>query len=100
MLGAAYRLDRLTDSGWQDVAGPYAFQAWGLRLESGRQHELAARIPEHAQPGRHRLRVRVSADRDPHPGHEWVARQEIQPIEVSAEFEVKPSDAPVDRRSG
>lgn len=89
ILGAAYGLERRVASGWEDVAIPYAFPAWGLRLPPRSGRELVARIPERAQPGRHRLRVRLSADRDPHPGYEWVAQQEIQPVEVSAEFDVR-----------
>lgn len=93
MLGAAYGLERLTGAGWEEVAIPYAFRAWGLRLESQVHRELVARIPEQAQPGRHRLRVRLTADRDPHPRYEWVAEQELRAVEVSAEFDVRLPEA-------
>jgi hypothetical protein len=29
----------------------------------------------------------LDVDRDPHPGYEWVAHQEIAPLVVMAEFE-------------
>jgi hypothetical protein len=93
MLGAAYGLERLTGSGWEEVASPYGFQAWGLRLESQAHRDLVARIPDQAQPGRYRLRVRLPADQDPHPGYEWVAEQAIRPVELSAEFDVQLSEA-------
>jgi hypothetical protein len=60
MLGEAYELKRLTDDGWERV-------------------KVSARYP---------LRKRLAVDRDPHPGYEWVACQEIEPLEVTAEFEV------------
>jgi hypothetical protein len=93
VLGAAYGLERRGASGWEDLPVPYAFPLWGLRLQSGSRREMVARIPEHAQAGRHRLRVRLPADRDPHPGYEWVAQEEIQPVEVSAEFDVRLPEA-------
>jgi hypothetical protein len=43
-----------------------------------------------ARPAHYRLRKRLDVDRDPHPGYEWVARQEIHAIEATAEFEVTP----------
>jgi hypothetical protein len=64
------------------------FRAWGRRLESGDRFELTSRIREFVHTGRYRLRKRLAVDRDPHPGYEWVARQEIEPLEVTAEFEV------------
>ena len=67
---------------------PYAFPAWGRRLESGGRFELTARVPERAHPGRYRLRKRLRVDRDPRPGYERVAAQEVEPIEVTVEFEV------------
>ncbi|MFZ0088482.1 MAG: immunoglobulin-like domain-containing protein [Solirubrobacteraceae bacterium] len=88
MLGAAYRLERFSEDGWERVKLPYAFRLWGRRLESGDRHELSARLPDRVQPGRYRLHKRLDADRDPHPGYEWVAGSEIQPIEVTAEFNV------------
>jgi hypothetical protein len=88
LLGASYGLERLVAHGWEEVSVPYSFPAWGVRLESERRRELTARIPERVQSGRHRLRVRMRADRDPHPGFEWVALEQIQPIEVCAEFDV------------
>ena len=88
MLGAAYQLDRFADNEWEHVEVPYAFRLWGQRLESGGTSELTARVPELVQPGRYRLRKRLDVDRDPHPGYESVAHQEIEPIEVTAEFEV------------
>jgi hypothetical protein len=90
MLGEAYELERLTDDGWERAAGPYAFRLWGRRLEAGGRYELTVRVPELAQPGRYRLRKRLGVDRDPHPGYEWVAHQVIDPIEVTAEFEMTP----------
>jgi hypothetical protein len=89
VLGADYGVERLTGSGSEEVALPYGFRAWGLRLESLAHRELVGRIPEQAQPGRHRLRVRLTADRDPHPGYEWVAEQQLRGVEVSAEFDVR-----------
>jgi hypothetical protein len=88
MLGEAYELERISDDGWERVELPYVFRLWGRRLESGDRCELAARVPEVVQPGRYRLRKRLDVDRDPHPGYEWVAHQEIQPVEVTAEFAV------------
>ncbi|HUA45700.1 MAG TPA: hypothetical protein VMA77_10760, partial [Solirubrobacteraceae bacterium] len=73
---------------WERVPLPYGFRAWGRRLEPGDRFGLTARIPEFVLAGRYRLRKRLEVDRDPHPGYEWVARQEIEPIEVTAEFEV------------
>ena len=93
MLGATYGLERLRGSGWEEVVIPRGFRAWGLRLESRAHRELVARIPEEAQPGRHRLRVRLPVDQDPHPGYEWVAEREIRPVELSAEFDVRLSEA-------
>ena len=49
---------------------------------------LTAHIWKHADLGRYRLRVLLEVDRDPHPGYGWVAPQEIEPIEVTAEFVV------------
>jgi hypothetical protein len=86
-LGAAYELDRLTDDAWEAIPIPYMFRAWGRRLESGERYELQARVPEFTEPGHCRLRKRLRVDRDPHPGYEWLAR-EIEPIELTAEFEV------------
>jgi hypothetical protein len=88
MLGEAYELDRLADDEWERVKVPYMFRSWGRRLESGARFELTARVPELVAPGRYRVRKRLDVDRDPHPGYEWVAHQEIKPIEVTAEFEV------------
>lgn len=88
MLGAAYGLERRTDGGWERVELPYAFRLWGRRLESRCRYALTARVPDFAQPGRYRLCKRLIVDRAPHPGYEWVAGQEIQPIEVIAEFDV------------
>jgi Big-like domain-containing protein len=88
MLGEAYELERLSNGEWERVELPYAFRLWGRRVESGDRYELSARVPDLAQPGRYRLRKRLDADRDPRPGYEWVAGQEIQPIEVTAEFNV------------
>jgi hypothetical protein len=88
MLGEAYGLERLSDGAWERVELPYAFRLWGRRLESGDRYELSARVPDFVQPGRYRLRKRLDADRDPHPGYEWVAGQDIEPIEVTAEFNV------------
>jgi hypothetical protein len=87
-LGEAYELDRLADGESERVEIPYMFRSWGRRLESGDRFTLTARIPESVQPGRYRLRKRLDVDRDPHPGYEWVAHQETEPIEVTAEFEV------------
>jgi hypothetical protein len=88
MLGEAYELERLTDDGWQRVRIGTNFRLWGRRLESGDRFELTSRIPELAPAGRYRLRKRLAVDRDPHPGYEWVAHQQIAPLEVTAEFEV------------
>ena len=88
MLGAEYVLERATDGGWERVPFPRAFPLWGRRLAPGARSELTARVWEQAQPGRYRLRVPLGVDRDPHPGYEWVAAQEIEPIEVTADFDV------------
>jgi hypothetical protein len=88
MLGEAYELECLTEDGWERFPIGYAFRLWGRRLESGDRFELTARVPEPVQPGRYRLRKRLDVDRDPHPGYEWVAHQEIEPIDLTAEFEV------------
>ena len=88
MLGEAYGFERPAGDGWERVPVPYAFRLWGRRLESGGRFELTARVPELAHPGRYRLRKRLQVDRDPHPGYEWVAAREIEPIEVTAEFDV------------
>ena len=90
MLGDAYELERLSDDAWERVEVPYAFRLWGRRLESGDRYELSARVPDLARPGRYRLRKRLDVDRDPHPGYEWLADQEIQEIEVTSEFNVAP----------
>lgn len=88
MLGAAFVLERATGDGWERLPVPRAFPLWGRRLEGGARSELTARIWEHAQPGRYRLRVPLGVDRDPRPGFEWVATQEVEPIELTAEFDV------------
>lgn len=88
MLGAAYVLERATGDGWERVPFPRAFPLWGRRLEPGSRYQLTARVWEQAQPGRYRLRVPLDVDRDPHPGYEWVATREIEPIEVTARFTV------------
>jgi hypothetical protein len=88
LLGTAYGLERLGEAGWKEVALPYWFPACGLRLELRSRLELTARIPDDAQPGRHRLRKPLQADRDPHPGYEWVATSAIRPIELTLEFDV------------
>jgi hypothetical protein len=75
MLGEAYELERLTGDGWERAVGLRAFRLWGRRLKSGERYELTVRVPELAQPGRHRLRKRLNADRDPHPGYEWVVHR-------------------------
>lgn len=88
MLGEAYELDRFIDNWWQPLAIPWMFRLWGRRLGPGSRHDLEARLPDDAVPGRWRLRKRLSADTDPHPGNEWVARSAIEPLEVAAEFEI------------
>ena len=88
MFGEAYELELLSDDGWGLVELPYAFRLWGRRLESGGRYELSARVPDLAQPGRYRLRKRLDVDRDPHPGYEWLGGEKIEPIEVTAEFDV------------
>ena len=88
LLGEAYQLERLTNGGWERINVGANFRLWGRRLESGDRFELTARIPEFVHSGRYRLRKRLDVDRDPHPGYEWVAHQEIEPIELTAEFEV------------
>jgi hypothetical protein len=90
MLGEAYELEWLSDGGWEWVDLPFAFRLWGRRLESGDRYELAARVPDGAHTGRYRLRKRLDVDRDPHPGYEWLAGSGIEPIEVTAEFDVTP----------
>jgi hypothetical protein len=88
ILGEAYELERWTDGRWERVKVSTNFRLWGRRLESGDRFELTSRIPEFVHRGRYRLRKRLAVDRDPHPGYEWVARQEIEPLKVTAEFEV------------
>jgi hypothetical protein len=88
ILGDGFGLERLSDGRWERVELPYAFRLWGPRLESGDRYELSARVADFVQPGRYRLRKRLDADRDPHPEYEWVAGSEIQPIELTAEFNV------------
>ena len=88
MLGEAYVLERLTDDGWERVRIGTNLRLWGRRLELGDRFELTVRIPGFAPAGRYRLRKRLALDRDPHPGYEWVAHQEIEPLDVTAEFEV------------
>jgi hypothetical protein len=90
MLGAHYELDRFIDNTWEPFPLPYAFRLWGRRLETGNRYELTARIPEHAPPGRYRLRKRLDVDRDPHPGYESLATKQIDPIELTTEFDVQP----------
>jgi hypothetical protein len=88
MLGAAFELERLTEVGWERVAVPHLSPLWGRRLESGDRFELTSRIPEFVHPGRYRPRKSLDVDRDPHPGYEWAAHQEIEPLVVTAEFAV------------
>ena len=88
MLGEAYQLERLTNDGWERVNIGVNFRLWGRRLESGDRFELTSRIPEFVHSGRYRLRKRLDVDRDPHPGYEWMAHEEIESIELTAEFEV------------
>jgi hypothetical protein len=88
MVGASYELDSWSGGRWEKSPGPSRFRAWGRRLEPGDRFELFAPVPASARPGRYRLRKRLDADRDPHPGYEWVASHTIEPIEAAAEFEV------------
>lgn len=88
MLGEAYGLERFSSDVWERVELPFAFRLWGWRLEAGERYELSARVPDFVQPGLYRLRKRLEADRDPHPGYEWVAGQGIAPIELTAQFSV------------
>lgn len=88
MLGEDYEVDRRCAAGWERVALGYSFRLWGRRLGPGARFALTARLPEHVEPGDYRLRKWLVADRDPHPGYEWVAQQQIEPVEATAEFEV------------
>ncbi len=88
MLGEAYVFDRLVSDAWELVPGPRAAALWGRRLVSGRRSELTARVPDLAHPGHYLLRKGLQVDRDPYPGYEWVAAEKVEPIVVTAEFEV------------
>jgi len=87
MLGAAFVFERATGDGCERLAVPRAFPLWGRRLEAGARSELTARVWSPHTPGRYRLRVPLGVDRDLHPGYEWVAAREIEPVEVTAEFD-------------
>jgi hypothetical protein len=88
MLGAAYVLERFEQRGWR-VANPDAgFRAWGRRLAPGQRTRLTTRLPASLPAGSYRLRKRLRADRDPHPGYEWVALSDVAPCEATAEFTV------------
>jgi hypothetical protein len=88
MLGEDYEVERFGAAGWERIDLGYAFRLWGRRLAPGARFKLTARVPERLVPGRYRLCKRLIADRDPQPGYEWVAQQEIEPVDVTAEFEV------------
>ncbi|MDQ6807461.1 MAG: hypothetical protein M3065_21495, partial [Actinomycetota bacterium] len=88
LLGEAYSVERFMGKSWCEVPLPYMFRLWGRRLAPGARSELIAQIPNAVPPGRYRLCKRLSVDRDPHPGWESVAREDIQPIEVTTEFSV------------
>jgi hypothetical protein len=88
MLGAAYALERFDNGRWT-VTNPNAgFRAWGRRLGPGQQTQLSTRLPPALPAGRYRLRKRLSVDRDPYPGLEWLAQSNIEPYEAIVEFTV------------
>jgi hypothetical protein len=91
MLGEAYGFERVSDHGWECVPLAYVFRTAAGALGSGSPYDLIARVPDHAQPGRYRLRKHLRADRDPHPGYEWVATEEIQAIELTAGPHIQPA---------
>jgi hypothetical protein len=91
MLGEHYSLERLTDRGWERLPSVLMFRAIGYYLSEGAVRDLTFRVPEDAQPGRHRLCKSLRADSDPVPGSDWLRGYDIEPIEVTAEFEVIPA---------
>jgi hypothetical protein len=88
MVGEAFVLERLVGDEWEHVEVLSMFRAWGRALGSGERFELMARVPERARPGRYRLRKSLMVDRDPSPGLEWAAGRELDPVDVSTEFDV------------
>jgi len=87
-LGAHYSLECDAGDGWQPVETSAGFRAWGRRLLPGNRTQITAYLPQDLPAGRYRLRKRLNADADPHPGYEWIAHAEIPPIETTAEFRV------------
>lgn len=89
MLGAAYVLERLENGRWI-VANPNALcRAWGRRLPPGEQHQLTTRLAASLPAGSYRLRKRLSVDRDPHRGYEWLAQRNVEPCEATARFAIE-----------
>jgi hypothetical protein len=88
MLGAAYVLERFEQHGWRVANPDAAFPAWGARLAPGRRTRLTTHLPASLPAGSYRLRKRLLADRDPHPGCEWVSLGDVAPCEAIAEFTV------------
>jgi hypothetical protein len=88
MLGAAYVLERFEHGGWRVANPDAAFRAWGRRLTPGQQSELTTHLPASLPAGNYRLRKRLAADRDPHPGYEWLAQSDVASCEAIAEFTV------------
>jgi len=89
MLGAAYVLERFESGGWTVANPDAAFRGWGRRLPPGEQTQLTARLPASLPAGSYRLRKRLAADRDPHPGYERQAQCDLAPCEAIAGFTVK-----------
>lgn len=92
MLGAAYSLDRQAEDGWQPIEVGVGFRSWGRRLLPGDRYQGTAALREDLPAGRYRLRKKLRADADPHPGYEWVAQAGIAPVEPAAEFVVRTSN--------
>lgn len=67
---------------------PIRVSVVGPAVGIGSRYELTARVPGVASPGHYRLRKRLDVDRDSHPGYKWWPAQEIESIEVIAEFDV------------
>lgn len=88
MLGEDYKLQQRVSDRWELLALPYGFRAIGYRLEPGGRRELSVRIPESLQPGRYRVCKRLIADRVRDPGREQRVVNDVEPIELTASFDV------------
>lgn len=93
MIGAAYVLERFERGGWR-VANPDAAISRLGTAAPGQQSELTTHLPASLPAGNYRLRKRLAADRDPHPGYEWLAQSDVAPFKAIAEFTVDARQAP------